>query len=148
MKSLLSTGILICPLLLAGCLSFGEDEETTMPDPGQVDRCRAEMYLNPSLTLFPLGYKLEGSGIDDAIWFKFKTRASDPAEIFDTSIVDVTTFKKGFSFLYEMEGVPWWDVADKDFLGGQVALPNVRFMNVGMHETSEGYIVYIMWHET
>jgi len=29
-----------------------------------------------------------------------------------------------------------------------MSLPNGRVMNVGMHEMPEGYVVYIMWHET
>ena len=80
----------VLPLVLAGCLDFGEDEETTTPTVKQVARCRAKMYLKKSMKLTPLGLRLEGSGIDDAIWFKFRTDVAGPAETFDTSVVDVT----------------------------------------------------------
>ena len=104
------------------------------------------MYLNPGLKIEPLGFKLRGSGIDDAIWFKFKAKASKVAEVFDTAVVDVSEFKQGFTML-SVKGPKWWDVDGKTFLGGQVELPNVRFMNVGITKTADGFLVYIMWHE-
>ena len=137
----------IFSLMLTGCLNFGKDEETTSPTKDQVSRCRSEMYLNPSMKITPLGFKLGGSGIDDAIWFKFKTDISDLHEIFDGSVVDASRFKDGFTFTHEMDKLKWWDVKGKKLLGGQVELPNVRFMNVGVEKNNEGYVVYIMWHE-
>ena len=134
-------------LMSAGCLNFGKDEETTSPTEAQVSRCRSEMYLNPSMKITPLGFKLEGSGIDDAIWFKFKTDISNVREIFDSEVVDTSTFKDGFAFANDMDELKWWDAKGKRLLGGQVELPNVRFMNVGIEEDGDGYVVYIMWHE-
>jgi len=133
--------------MFMGCLDFGEDEETTSPDQTQVNRCRSEMYLNPSMKITPLGFKLEGSGIDDAIWFKFKTDVSDVQKIFDIKVVDTSKFKTGFTFIHEMKELKWWDVKNKELLGGQVELPNVRLMNVGIEKNDEGCLVYIMWHE-
>ena len=46
-----------------------------------------------------------------------------------------------------MKGRKWWDVKGKNLLGGQVELPNVRFMNVGVEQTENGYMIYVMWHE-
>ena len=135
-------------LVFTGCLDFGEDEQTTTPTKDQLSRCRVEMYLKPSMKITPLGYKLEGSGIDDAIWFKFKTDVSDLKEIFDSKVVDTSKLKDGFAFAHDMDGVKWWDTKGKDFLGGQVELPNARFMNVGIEKNDDGYLVYIMWHET
>jgi hypothetical protein len=41
------------------------------------------------------------------------------------------------------------DVNSKKLAGGQVALPNVRFMNVGYVNNKNGTLtVYVMWHET
>ncbi|NLW83104.1 MAG: hypothetical protein GXY41_01670 [Phycisphaerae bacterium] len=133
---------------LTGCLKFGNDEETNTPTTDQVARCKSEMYLNSSATVIPLGYKLLGSGIDDAIWFKFKIQCTDISEIFDTKIVDITKFKHGFNFFHDMKNLEWWDVSGKDLIGGQVSLPNARCMNVGLLKIEDGYIVYIMWHET
>ncbi len=134
-------------LSCSGCLEFGNDEETDSPTKEQVDRCRSEMYLNPSMQITPLGYKLEGSGIDDAIWFKFKTDVSEAQEIFDIKVVDTAKFKNGFSFVHDMTELRWWDVKNKELLGGQVELPNARFMNVGIEKNNGGFVVYIMWHE-
>ena len=139
---------LLVALSFAGCLEFGKDEETIMPTKAQVDRCRSEMYLNPSVKITPLGFKLEGSGIDDAIWFKFKPESIDLVEIFDSKVVDISKFKNDFTFLPEMKNLKWWDVKGKKLLGEQVSLPNARVMNVGVEKTENGYMIYIMWHET
>ena len=138
---------LVVTLFFSGCLEFGNDEETTSPTKEQVDRCRSEMYLNPSMQITPLGYKLEGSGIDDAIWFKFRTDVSEVKELFDIKVVDTSKFHTGFSFIHDMTKLKWWDVKNNELLGGQVELPNVRFMNVGIEKNNEGFVVYIMWHE-
>lgn len=141
--------MLLVPLIaVTGCLKFGEDEETTTPTTTQVNRCKSEMYLNPSVKITPLGFRLEGSGIDDAIWFKFKTNSTEFSQVFDANIVDITKFKKDFTFPYEMKELDWWDIKGKSLFGAQVSLPNARFMNVGVEETDTGYVIYIMWHET
>lgn len=106
------------------------------------------MYLNPAMKITPVGFKLLGSGIDDAIWFKFKTDVTDVQNIFDGKVVDTAKFKDGFTFTGGMDGSEWWDVKGKELLGGRVKLPNVRYMNVGIEKNDEGYIIYIMWHET
>ncbi len=146
-KIFILTALFFFATTLMGCLKFGEDEETTTPTTAQVSRCFSEMYLNPSLELRPLGYKLEGSGIDDGIWFKFETSV-DISQIFNSTIVNVSKFERGFTFLHEMKELKWWDVAGKSFLGGQVELPNARYMNVGIEKKGAGYVVYIMWHKT
>ena len=50
--------------------------------------------------------------------------------------------------MYKMEDVEWWDVEGKELVGGEISLPNARFMNLGAEKIEGGYIVYIMWHET
>lgn len=134
-------------IIISGCLGSGRDEGTTMPTESQVNRCLSEMYLNVSAKITPLGFKLE-SGMDDAIWFKFETDADDLSLVFDTTVVDTGKFEENFTFTYEMQGVGWWDVEGKNLLGGQVSLPNARFMNIGVEKIAEGYLIYIMWHET
>jgi len=140
--------LLLITISFTGCLDFGNNEETTSPTEAQVERCRAEMYLNPSMKITPLGFKLEGSGIDDAIWFKFETDITDLHQIFDSNIVDSYKFENDYTSIYEVNGLDWWDVKEKKLIGGQVELPNVRFMNVGIEKKEKGYVVYIMWHET
>jgi len=140
--------LLLITISFTGCLDFGNNEETTSPTEVQVERCRAEMYINPSIEITTLGFKLEGSGIDDAIWFKFETNIMDLHQIFDSNIVDTYKFENNYTSLYEVNGLEWWDVKGKKLIGGQVELPNVRFMNVGIEKKEKGYVVYIMWHET
>lgn len=131
-----------------GCLDFGKDEETLTPTQSQVQRCRAEMYVNDTVNITPLGFKLEGSGIDDAIWFKFKADANDLAQVFDTTVVDVDKFEESAHVMPVLKDVEWWDVEGKSLLGGRVALPHARFMNVGAEKVDGGYVIYVMWHET
>jgi hypothetical protein len=142
--------ILIVLITTLSCLDFGDDLETTSPTEEQVQRCRQEMYIRDSADITPLGFALLGSGIDDVIWFKFSTDADDLSQVFDTSVVDVSEFEDkvmSADDLWEIEG-EWWDVKDKDLVGGSVALPNARFMSVGAEKADEGYVIYIVWNET
>ena len=145
-EAVIFIGVYIFSSGLAG-LRIGEVEETTTLTEAQISLCKSEMYLNPSSKIVPLGFKLE-SGIDDAIWFKFKTNSTGLSQVFDTTVVDTTKFKKDFTFLHEMKELKWWDVKGKSLLGGQVSLPKARYMNVGVEEIDNGYMIYIMWHET
>jgi hypothetical protein len=106
------------------------------------------MFLNPSLKIEPLGFRFQGSGIDDSILFKFQTDCSDISQIFDTTKVDVSSFKPNTPYIYPEKHLKWWDVKGKYLLGGQISLPDAKFMNVGLLKTDNGYIVYISWSET
>jgi len=140
--------VIVCiSLVITGCIDFGKDMETTSPTDQQVSKCKEIMCLNQDLNLEPLGLKSYGSGIDDAILFKFKTSAKSMEDIFDTDSVDTSSFSEDYSFREE-KGLEWWDVTDKKFTGGQVSLPNAKYMNVGLQEEDEGFIVYIYWFET
>jgi len=97
--------LLMLSAVFTGCLDFGKDEETTSPTKSQVSRCHARMYLNPSIKITPVAFKFLGSGIDDAIWFKFKADVSDLHKIFDSKVVDTSRFKYGFSFIHEMKNL-------------------------------------------
>ncbi len=134
-------------ILVHGCLDFGDDFETTSPTEQQVSGCRKAMYINTSVNITPLGLYYAGSGIDAAVWYKFRTDTVDVLQIFDTSVVDAAKFQNGFT-LNTKKNVKWWDVKNKDLLGGQVPLPNAKYMNVGIEKIEEGYTVYIMWFET
>jgi hypothetical protein len=132
------------------CLDFGEDVETTTPTQEQVKWCRQEMYVQDSAKITPMGFALLGSGIDDVIWFKFATNATDLSQVFDTTVVDVSKFEESGMSADELKGIDWewWDVKGKNLLGGQVTLPDAKFMNVGAEEVGEGYVIYVMWFET
>lgn len=80
--------------------------------------------------------------------FKFKAEPASLSEIFDGKVVDTSKFENDYMFLHEMKNLKWWDVNGRKLLGGQVSLPNARFMNVGVKKTEAGYVIYLMWHET
>lgn len=131
-----------------GCLNFGPDEETTEPTEAQISRCQKAMYLNPSIPIQVQGFKLLGSGIDDAIWFKFMTPTQDIKDLF-RSTVDINTFEPKFNFSPSSLNNPhWWDPDAKNLIGGNVSLPQGRYMSVGIQAQEAGLLVYIFWHET
>jgi hypothetical protein len=147
-KPILFFALFFLFVFVSGCLKFGNDEETTNPNSTQLARCRSEMYLNPSMKITPLGYRLEGSGIDDAIWFKFKTNVESLSDIFDKTIVDTAKFIKDYKFLCHKNELQWWDADKKKLIGEQITLPKNRCLNVGIEKTEDGYLVYIWWFET
>ena len=103
------------------------------------------MYISTELEIEALGQKYLGSGIDDAIWFKFKTSEDDITKPFDPEFIDNKSFSD-FS-LTPSSDLDWWDIEGKTLTGGQVELPNVKILNIGIHKQVDGYIVYCMWHE-
>jgi len=101
------------------------------------------------MKLEPLGYKLQGSGIDDNISFKFKTNVADISEIFDTEVVDVTKFEKNHKLPSGGADPTWWDTKGRDLLGNAISLPKVKYMDVGIEESEDhSFTVYIHWFET
>ncbi len=75
--------LLFFAILQTGCIEFGDAIETTSPSKLQLESCRSVMFLNPEINITPLGFKLMTSGIDNAIWFKFKTHNISILNIFD-----------------------------------------------------------------
>ncbi len=131
-----------------GCISFGEDVNTTDPAPEHVERCRLEMHILPEVEIEPEGFFLLGSGIDDAIWFKFTT-TSAMTEIFDPLIVDPDSLADVSDRFTGLEDAPWWDAPGRELTGGAYELPGVRFMLIGMEELPHGgTTVFVMWNET
>ena len=49
------------------------------------------------------GFKLKGAGIDDAIWFKFKTDIPSVQEICDVKIADHFPIKKTTTLYYSWD---------------------------------------------
>lgn len=144
MKKILTLFMII---FLSGCINFGEEIETTSPSLAQVERCRIAMHIKPEVELTPLGFKLNASGIDDAIWFKFKTKNINIEDIFYKDITDILVLKDEYRFHYN-DDIKWWAAQDKLLTGGQAELPDAKFMNIGIDKTTDGLIIYIMWHET
>lgn len=105
------------------------------------------MHLNPQAPIQGLGFKLLGSGIDDAIWFKFTSPVSDLKDLFQ-SPVNIQSFAPGFRFDPRSDLPDWWDPDKKALIGGAVELPNGQYMYVGAVPQGNGFLVYIFWHET
>lgn len=141
--------VLLAVILLPslGCLNFGDDVSTTTPTPAQIARCRAEMYLSPDSNIAAKGFHLLGSGIDDAIWFRFTAETDAIANVFQPEHVDVTTMQPA----EELESGPeetWWSTTDA-LQGARYSLPNARFMTVHYADNSDGTLeLFVAWFET
>ena len=61
--------------------------------------------------------------------------------------MDTSELKSGFRFSNRTSDPEWWDVNDKKLIGGNVELPGMRYMDVGIERSNEGYLVYIRWYE-
>jgi hypothetical protein len=146
-------------LLLPGCQTdftgYGPAVSTTTPSPDQVQRCREVMYINPKLTIQPLGFFLQ-PGMDDVIRFKFVAQTNDPSALFDPAKVDPRKFKDGFGgFALDPKAKePWWDAPKRTLIGGQFTVPppnsqGTRGLNIGYEKNDDGTLtVFVLWHET
>ncbi|MGB8703242.1 MAG: hypothetical protein WCD18_27815 [Thermosynechococcaceae cyanobacterium] len=136
-----------CPNVGRDILDFGPNIETKAPSATDVKRCRAEMYLQSDVEIIPEGYKLI-SGIDDAIWFRFIAKTTNIADVFMKDKVNTSKFTTNHKF-YGDTLPDWWDIESKVLTGGEISLPNARFMNVGYVNNQDGTLtVYVIWHET
>ena len=149
-KNILLIIISISFTLFAGCLQFGEEVSTDNPTQEQVAFCKSTLFLNDDIELTPIGYKLNATGIDDALWFKFSTKTKDPKKIFKEELIDSISFSDDYKFPGAYAKESWWDIKGKKVYGGQVELPSgTNFMEVGIPEsdTPGEYIIYIFWFE-
>gem|GEM_PF-577762 len=145
MKMLLS--VIAVLALFSGCLDFGKDEETMNPTAQQIEYCRKIMHIRSDLKIIPLGYKLIGSGIDAAVYFKFETTADSVSRIFD-SACPFSAEHNGSFVMDKGDGPQWWDVEGRNLTGGHISLPGAKYMDVGIHKQKKGCTVYIFWFET
>ncbi len=135
-------------LLFCGCLNFGEDVLTSEPTPAQVEYCRAELHLMAGLEIEPIGLKIIGSGIDDAVWFVFRTTESDHSLIFDPSVIPADSLRGRVAFFWDESMPEWWDTENRTFEGGTLALPAGKWITAGFAPAGNGTICYVFWHET
>lgn len=135
-------------LLTAGCLDFGSDTVTENPSPTQLIYCETVMHINEDLAYQPLGLKIIGSGIDDAVWFCFETEETDPSLIFDENFVSPDSLSSGVS-IYVPENMPaWWDAKEADLYGGVFSLSAGKHMTVGIDRKENSSTVYVFWNES
>ncbi len=130
------------------CLDFGEDLVTTDLTQEQLNSCRTLFHIREDVVIEPVGLKLIGSGIDDAIWFKFEADVSDPLMIFQTAYVPSDSLD-GQATFYQSEDLPhWWDTRNRIFTGGTVPLNSGSVMTVGYQQEPDRIICYIFYHES
>ncbi len=138
---------------------------TTTPNKAQIAECRQIMYINPKITIEPLGYATV-SGMDDEIRFKFTALTDDPATLFDSTQIDSTKFVSNFNPSSLQPSSPdlsmllqpnapknWWDVSVQTVSGGSFRVPppnakGTRGLNIAYKTKDDGTLtVYVLWHE-
>ena len=142
----------------AGCqtdfLGYPVSTSTTTPTPAQIQTCRDFMYINPAVQIEPLGFFLQ-PGMDDVIRFKFVAKTNDPAQVFDSTLVDPKKFGPDFQISALEPGAAdkWWDVSRQTLTGGNFSVPSpkssgTRGLNIGYTQNSERTLTfYVLWHE-
>lgn len=137
-------------LLLSGtgCLNFGSDIETNSPTEEQITFCREVMHISDGIDIEPLGIRILGSGIDDAVWFKFETAESDLSALFDEEFVPADSLEGDVTFHSGEEMPEWWDAGNRTFTGGTVPLQGGTWITVGFQKEENRTICYVFWHET
>ncbi len=135
-------------ILTTGCLDFGEDIVTTNPTAEQLEFCETVMHLNEELVYEPIGLKILGSGIDDAVWFCFTTKETDISKIFISEYIPPDSLNKAIN-IYSPDNLPnWWDTANKNLTGDTFELTGGTFISIGIAKNNTGYTIYIFWHES
>lgn len=131
-----------------GCLSFGEDVLTENPTVEQLEYCRATLHIRDGIEIEPLGLKVLGSGIDDAVWFKFAVKETDPGLIFDPEAVPADSLGDPVSFFDPQDMPDWWDGGEYHLTGGTVSTGIGEYLRVAFRREGDSLILYVFWNES
>ena len=114
---------------------------------GDFDSRRGLMCLRPGLVVED-EHLTYGPGFDAAMWSKFTVKVKSIDEVFDTSRVNTSEFKrKGYEFRVNWIDDPWWDADKHRLTGGEVQVGD-DFMRVGYIDNRDGTLtVYVFWFE-
>ena len=150
---------LACLLVLAGCADPFETpppDVTSKPSAKQIQYCRDVMYINPKISITPIGYYYEHGFQDDSICFKFVAQAERTDEIFLAAFVPPSEMVERTSLhgLDHNIGEKWWDPAGQTLIGGNFTVPppnsqGTRALNIGIIDNEDNsFTVYVYWFET
>ncbi len=129
------------------CLDFGENILTTELTRDQLNSCRSLFHICEEAEIEPVGLRILGSGIDDAVWFKFEADVPEPGMIFHKDVVPEDLLTGQVSF-YQYDDMPqWWDTRNRIFTGGTVTLESGSVMKIGYQQEPDRIICYIYYHE-
>ena len=135
-----------------GLLACQQETETTSPNSEQVSYAREFLFINPEVTIEPLGY-VEQKGFDYHVRLKFIAKTDDPSLLFDANEVNPDQFTDNFHFAPPEASIdePWWDVYTQTVTGGDFRVPTTENhwrLSIGYFNNGDGTLTVYAWrHE-
>ena len=141
--------ICLFPLLLVGCLNFGNDVELVGPE-----ITGKEMIQVSELTglTFPngtksIGYYFQGSGIDDALSIKVSIPEGTKDEFLKNEIFQ--NGNKSKASIQIGRSRSWWKLDElQDRVDVNLQLPKGKYAECTLGKEEGNWIVYISWMST
>ena len=141
--------ICLFPLLLVGCLNFGDDvelvgAEITGKEMIQVSELIGLTFPNGTKSI---GYYFMGSGIDDALSIKVSIPEGTKDEFLKNEI-----FQNGNNSEASIQigrSRSWWKLDElKDRIDGSSQLPKGRYAECTLGKEEGSWVAYISWMST
>jgi hypothetical protein len=141
--------ICLFPLLLVGCLNFGNDvelvgSEITGKEMIQVSELTGLTFPNGTKSI---GYYFMGSGIDDALSIKVSIPEGTKDEFLKNEIFQNGNNSKASIQIGRSRS--WWKLDElKDRIDGSSQLPKGRYAECTLGIEEGNWVAYISWMST
>ena len=141
--------ICLFPLLLVGCLNFGNDvelvgSEITGKEMIQVSELTGLTFPNGTKSI---GYYFMGSGIDDALSIKVSIPEGTKDEFLKNEIFQNGNNSKASIQIGRSRS--WWKLDElKDRIDGSSQLPKGRYAECTLGKEEGSWVAYISWMST
>ena len=153
--AVLFLGLIFFVSLVVGCDPFPDPptEITENPTPNQIRYCRRIMYIDPGVTITPLGYFHDHNFLDDVIGFKFIAQTDQYGDLFESGQVTVNELLPNYSIgsLPDNPDVEWWPSDSTSLIGGNFRVPSpnsAEQLSVGIEDNGDGTLtVYVVFFE-
>ena len=99
------------------------------------------------MNIEPRGLIILGSGIDDAVWFKFETAPLATDALFDTTCVCHGVPAEQVSFYAGDDFPHWWDTRSRIFPGWTDSTAYGAWITIGYQEEPDRIIWYGFYTE-
>jgi hypothetical protein len=141
--------ICLFPLLLVGCLNFGNDvelvgSEITGKEMIQVSELTGLTFPNGTKSI---GYYFQGSGIDDALSLKVSIPEETKDEFLENEI-----FQNGIKSKASIQigrSRSWWNLDElQDRVDVNLQLPKGKYAECTLGKEEGNWVAYISWMST
>ena len=150
-----SLGLSILVALVAGCDPFPDPptDITETPTPEQVRYCRRVMYIDPAVTITPIGYYHDHNFLDDVVGLKFIAHSDQYGDLFQSDQVFGKELLPDYSIgkLTDNPNIKWWANDSTPLIGGTFNVPSPNGadqLSIGIEDNGDGtYTVYVILSE-